>query len=152
MGFSMFNEKVVRERALPGDFPPWSTVYGYLRLWQQWGIWKQVHDALRTKLREKMSKKPQASAAILDSQSVKTTEKRGRSTALMSPTKTKGRKRFALVDTLGLVLSLLVLEASCPERLGGAAVLMEAAPVSQNQSGATLGRPRFQWREFCPSG
>ena len=41
--------------------------------------------------------------------------------------KTKGRKGFALVDTLGLVLSLVVLEASCPERLGGAAVLMEAA-------------------------
>ena len=76
-------------RALPGDFPPWSTVYGYLRLWEQWGLWQQVHDALRTKLREKMNKKPQASAAILDSQSVKTTEKRGKSTALMSPKKPK---------------------------------------------------------------
>ncbi len=41
--------------------------------------------------------------------------------------KTKGRKRFALVDTLGLVMSLVVLEASCPERLGGVTVLMEAA-------------------------
>lgn len=85
----MYNEKAVRERALPGDFPPWSTVYGYLRLWQQWGLWKQVHDTLRTKLREKMSKKPQASAAILDSQSVKTTEKRGRCMALMSLKKPK---------------------------------------------------------------
>ena len=85
----MYNEKAVRERALPGDFPPWPTVYGYLRLWQQWGLWQQVHDALRMKLREKMSKKPQASAAILDSQSVKTTEKRGRYTALMSPRKLK---------------------------------------------------------------
>ena len=70
-------------RALPSDFPPWQTVYGYLRRWQQWGIWQRVHDSLRRQLREKMGKKPQASAAILDSQSVKTTEKRGRSTALM---------------------------------------------------------------------
>ena len=114
-------------RALPGDFPPWPTVYGYLRLWQQWGLWQQIHDALRTKLREKAGKKPQASAAILDSQSVKTTEKRGRSTALMSPKKPKVASDLQSVDTLGLVLSLVVLEASCPERLGGAAVLMEAA-------------------------
>lgn len=45
----------------------------------------------------------------------------------MLANKTKGRKRFALVDTLGLVMSLMVLEASCPERLGGVALLHEAA-------------------------
>ena len=76
-------------RALPGDFPPWQTVYGYLRRWQQWAIWQRVYDSLRRQLREKMGKKPQASGAILDSQSVKTTEKRGRSTALMWPRKPK---------------------------------------------------------------
>ena len=38
-------------RAVPGDFPPWQTVYGYLRLWQKLWIWQQVHDALRTQLR-----------------------------------------------------------------------------------------------------
>lgn len=77
-------------RALPGDFPAWQTVYGYLRLWQKLGIWQQVHDALRTQLRQAMGKQPEASAGIIDSQSVKTTEKRGRSTALMSPSRLKG--------------------------------------------------------------
>ncbi len=77
-------------RALPGDFSPWQTVYGYMRLWQKLGIWQQVHDALRTQLRQAVGKKPQATAGIIDSQSVKTTEKRGRSTALMLPSKPKG--------------------------------------------------------------
>ena len=76
-------------RALPGDFPPWQTVYGYLRRWQQWGIWQEVHEHLRRQLRENSGKNPQASAGILDSQSVKTTEKRGRYTALMRPRKLK---------------------------------------------------------------
>ncbi len=44
-------------RAFPGDFPPWPTVYGYLRLWQKWGIWQQVHDSLRRQLREEVGKK-----------------------------------------------------------------------------------------------
>ncbi len=49
--------------------------------------------------------------------------------------KVKGRKRFALVDTLGLLLSVVVLEASCPERLGGTAVVLEAAQeLTQNLS------------------
>ena len=77
-------------RALPDDFPAWQTVYGYLRLWQKLGIWQRLHDCLRTQLREAVGKKLQASAGIIDSQSVKTTEKRGRFTALMSPSKPKG--------------------------------------------------------------
>lgn len=77
-------------RALPGDFPPWQTVYGYLRLWQRLGTWQQIHDALRIQLRQVVGKKPQATAGIIDSQSVKTTEKRGRCTALMSPSTLKG--------------------------------------------------------------
>lgn len=44
----------------------------------------------------------------------------------------KGRKRFILVDTLGLVLAVIVIEANCPERLGGAAVVMEAAEATEN--------------------
>jgi transposase len=77
-------------RALPGDFPAWQTVYGYLRLWQQFGIWQTVHDTLRVQLREAVGKKAQATTGIIDSQSVKTTEKRGRSTALMLAKRSKG--------------------------------------------------------------
>jgi transposase len=76
-------------RGLPGDFPPWQTVYKYLRHWQQLGIWQKIHDQLRTQVRQVAGKTGQASAAILDSQSVKTTEKRGRSTATMRAKRSK---------------------------------------------------------------
>jgi len=69
---------------LPHDFPPHPTVYKYFRKWQRKGIWQALHDDLRKDLREGMNRDPDSSVAIADSQSVKTTEKRGRSTALMA--------------------------------------------------------------------
>ena len=65
-------------RALPHDLPPWKTVYTYFRVWRLDGTWKHIHDALRRKVRRSVGKRAEASAAILDSQSVKTTEKGGR--------------------------------------------------------------------------
>lgn len=59
----------------PHDFPPWKTVYTYFRNWRVDGTWLQMHDALRKKVRRAQGRHPEASAAILDSQSVKTTEK-----------------------------------------------------------------------------
>jgi putative transposase len=68
---------------LPHDLPPYSTVYFYFRRWQKKGVWQKMNDALREQVRIEAGRNPQPSAAIADSQSVKTTEKRGRSTALM---------------------------------------------------------------------
>lgn len=68
---------------LPGDFPPSSTVYSYYRKWQKQGIWEELNHALREKVREKVGKSTQPTAIAADSQSVKTTEKRGMCTALM---------------------------------------------------------------------
>lgn len=62
-------------RLLPHDFPPWQTVYGYLRRWKKDGTWKQIHDLLHEKRREQEGRQSEPSAAIVDSQSVKTTEK-----------------------------------------------------------------------------
>jgi putative transposase len=64
-------------RMLPKDFPPKDTVYTYFKSFREAGIWEQMHDLLRKRVRVKHGKQQQPSAAIIDSQSVKTTEKRG---------------------------------------------------------------------------
>jgi transposase len=65
-------------RALPHDFPPWDSVYWYFRTWKKDGTFDRLHDELRGDLRRAEGHERQPSAAILDSQSVKTTEKGGR--------------------------------------------------------------------------
>lgn len=64
-------------RMLPKEYEHWNTTYGYFRTWVQEGTWERIHDALREQVRTREGREATPSAAIIDSQSVKTTEKKG---------------------------------------------------------------------------
>ena len=76
-------------RLLPHDFPPWQIVYQYFWRWRNDGTWRLMHDRLRGDVRVAAGKRRQPSAGIIDSQSVKTTEKGG-STATIRTNRSRG--------------------------------------------------------------
>ncbi|MEM8662684.1 MAG: IS5 family transposase [Pseudomonadota bacterium] len=103
---------------LPKDFPPPSTVYGYFRQFTERGIWAHIHAALYADSRELDGREPQPSAAIIDSQSVKTGPSARGNVGFDAGKKVKGRKRHILVDTLGLLLRCDVHGADLQDRDG----------------------------------
>ncbi len=64
-------------RLLPHDFPPWQTVYYYLRRWEREGVWVRIHHALLVEDRERSGREPSPSAAVIDSQTVRTADQKG---------------------------------------------------------------------------
>lgn len=109
-------------RMLPNDFPPWQTVYYRFSKWKKDGTWAEIHDALHKKVRINDGRDENPSAAIIDSQSVKTTE-RGGLRGYDAGKKINGRKRHILVDTLGLIIGVLVHEANIQDRDGAKLLL-----------------------------
>lgn len=114
-------------RYLPREYPPWQTVYGYFRTWRRDGTWQRIHDRLRGDLREQEGHEPQPSAAIIDSQTVKTTDRGGAERGYDAGKQTFGRKRHLLVDTLGLLLLVVVHSAGIQDRDGARKVLAPLA-------------------------
>ncbi|WP_229889664.1 IS5 family transposase [Streptomyces mirabilis] len=107
-------------RQLPNDFAPWPTVYWYFTWWHDDGAVERIHDALRDQVREADGRNPGPSAGLIDSQSVRTADTVPAATrGFDAGKKVKGRKRFIVTDTLGLLLAVHVVAANVQDRDGG---------------------------------
>lgn len=113
---------------LPHDFPPYKTVYDYFAKWEKEGVTAAIHDVLRRRVRRVEGRAEEPSAAILDAQSVKTSQNVPESSqGIDAGKKIKGRKRHIATDTLGLLLVVLVTAASVHDTVGGRALVEELA-------------------------
>jgi putative transposase len=112
-------------RLLPKEFGPWETVYGCFRRWRQQGLWELIQHTLRSLVRREAGRGAQPTAAILDSQTVRSADHAGER-GYDAGKKTKGRKRHILVDTLGLLLWVCVTPAHVSEQGGARAFLTQA--------------------------
>ena len=107
---------------VPRDLPAGKTVYHIFRCWVRDNVWQAINSRLRGLVRAKEGKRSRPSAAILDSQSVKS-DPHGGVVGFDAGKNIKGRKRHQLVDTLGLVLGVKVTAASTTERDGARLLL-----------------------------
>ena len=115
-------------RMLPHQMPPWQMVYSHFKKWKALGTWLMIHQALHEQPRCDIGKAPSPTVAIIDSQSVKTTEL-ATSRGFDAHKKVKGRKRHIVTDTIGIVLGVKVTDAN----------------VSDNQVAIELLTEIFSW-------
>jgi putative transposase len=110
-------------RALPHDLPAWQTVYYYFRLFQKSQRWQELNTIIREGVRVKEGREPQASAMIIDSQSIKSAEG-GEKIGFDGGKLVRGRKRNLITDTIGLVVLAKVTAANVQDVHAGKQTLM----------------------------
>ncbi len=115
-------------RAMPADFPSWDRVYAFFRRWRDHGLVKELHDRLRRSVREQAGRDPEPSVGVIDSQSIKADAVVGNDSRGFDGGKLiNGRKRHAVVDTLGLLLGVMVTAADVGDRAAAQVLLSQVA-------------------------
>jgi putative transposase len=128
-------------RLLPREFPVWGTVYHYFRSWDNAGVWTYVQRTLYEMTRIQAGRSACPSVVIMDSQSVKTTE-RGGVRGFDAHKRVKGRKRHILVDTSGLLIACRVAPADISDRTSATQLLGGLGPLFPNSYHHRRCRPR----------
>jgi hypothetical protein len=127
---------------MPKEYPPYSTVYYYFSKWRKDGSWKRIHDHLLGWVRVAQDRDSSPSVASLDSQTVPTAVMVNNAVGYDAGKKLKGRKRFTLVDTLGLLLMVKVVAADVQERDGAKQLLTKMNTVLPAAMRHTIGEKR----------
>jgi transposase len=131
-------------RYLPHDLPPWATVYSYFTLWTNDGLFTQLNYDLTGLARAKAGRTPQPTAAVIDTQSIKTSPNAPAHTqGIDAGKKIVGRKRGIVTDTLGLLLAVIVAAASL-ERQHHRRRAARPGQDHPPHTGQDLGRRRVQ--------
>jgi transposase len=115
-------------RYLPHDYPHWNTVSAYFARWQEEGVFDQLNSLLRREVRRQEGREAEPSACVIDSQSIKaSTNVPAAGQGVDAGKKIVGRKRSIVVDTLGLLLTVLVTAASVQDSVAGQALIEKVA-------------------------